>query len=50
MIDFFRIKLYRHIQSMSSLCLKLHLLWLLKLEIYVVKNIEIAINCYIGVF
>lgn len=41
---FLRIKLHRHIESMSSLFLKLHLLWLLKLEIYVVKKIVITIN------
>lgn len=35
---FLRIKLHRHIESMSSLFLKLHLLCLLKLEIYVVKK------------
>lgn len=46
---FLRIKLHRHIESMSSLFLKLHLLWLLKLEIYVVKKIVITINCYADV-
>lgn len=49
MIDFSELNC-TDIESMSSLCLKLHLLWLLKLEIYVVRKIVIAINCYAGVF
>lgn len=49
MIDFSELNC-AGIESMSSLCLKLHLCWLLKLEICVVRKIVITINCYTGAF